>query len=381
MLPPASILPLDGIRVIEIAQNLAGPHAGEILATLGADVIKVERPEGGDDARGWGPPFAGDTAVTFHAMNRNKRGITLDLKDPAGLAELRRLLADADILVQNMRPGMMEQMGLDADALAGINPRLICCSLWAFGARGPMRLKPGYEPIVQAFAGIFSINGTPDGPPSRVGMQVLDLGTGVWAALGCLAALLQRGRTGRGTTVDVSLLETAMGWLSIYVAAFKVTGRQPQRHASGNPNVVVFQSLPTSDGEIVVAAANDRLFAKLAREVGRPDWATDPRYASNGLRVANKSVLLPELEAIMRTRSKADWAERLEAAGIPCAPINTLADIAADPQIAALGIVETIPEAGLEVVGLPLSLGGERPGIHRRAPRLGEHNTDILGHD
>ncbi|GGB41545.1 CoA transferase [Tistrella bauzanensis] len=373
------MLPLNGIKVIEIAQNLAGPHAGEILASLGADVIKVERPDGGDDARGWGPPFAGDTAVTFHAMNRNKRGITLDLKDPAGLARLRDLLADADILVQNMRPGMMEQIGLDADSLAALNPRLIYCSLWAFGATGPMRLKPGYEPIIQAFAGIFSVNGTPEGPPSRVGMQVLDLGTGVWAALGCLAALLQRGTTGRGITVDVSLLETAMGWLAIYFAAFKVTGRQPQRHASGNPNVVVFQSLPTSDGEIVVAAANDRLFAKLAREVGRPDWADDPRYATNGLRVANKATLLPELEAIMRTRGKAEWAARLEAVGIPCSPIHSLAEIAADAQLAALDLVARIPDTDLDVVGLPVSLGGERPGIRNRAPRLGEHNDEILG--
>ena len=190
-------LPLAGIKVIEIAQNIAGPYAGEILASLGADVVKVERPEGGDDARGWGPPFWKGMATTFHTMNRNKRGITLDLKHPDDIAWLKDYIRDCYVLVQNMSPGVMNELGLDAETLLAINPRLVYCSLWAFGHKGPMSLKPGYEPMIQAFAGMFSVNGTEDGPPARVGMQVLDLGTGVWAALGCLAALFRRQATGR----------------------------------------------------------------------------------------------------------------------------------------------------------------------------------------
>ena len=205
-------LPLLGIKVVEIGQNIAGPYASEILAMLGADVIKIERPDGGDDARGWGPPFFKGTSTTFQAMNRGKRSVALDLKDSDAVAWLKCYLADADVLVQNLRPGVLEELGLGAEPLRALNPRLIYCSLWAFGHKGPMRLNPGYEPMIQAFAGMFSVNGAEDGPTARVGMQVLDLGTGIWAALGCLAALFQRHSTGVGCVVDTSLFETAMGW-------------------------------------------------------------------------------------------------------------------------------------------------------------------------
>ncbi|MFT4102934.1 MAG: CaiB/BaiF CoA-transferase family protein [Burkholderiaceae bacterium] len=251
----ASTLPLAGVKVIEIGQNLAGPYASSILASLGAEVLKIERPDGGDDARGWGPPFWNGTATTFQAMNHDKSSITLDLKDREAVAWLKRELAGVDVLIQNLRPGALDELGLDADSLLKANPRLVYCSLWAFGHEGPMRLAPGYEPIVQAFAGLFSVNGTPEGPPARVGMQVLDLGTGVWAALGCAAALLRRHVTGRGGRVDASLFETAMGWLTVIFAGFNATGQQPARHRTGNPNVVVFQAFDTADAEIVIAAA------------------------------------------------------------------------------------------------------------------------------
>ncbi len=370
-------LPLAGIKVIEIAQNLAGPYASEILASLGADVLKVERPEGGDDARGWGPPFWQGTATTFQTMNHDKRGITLDLKDPRAIAWLKDYIAGCDVLVQNLKPGALDELGLDAGTLLAINPRLVYCSLGAYGHKGPMRLHPGYEPMMQAFAGLLSVNGPESGPTARVGMQVLDLGTGVWAALGCIAALLRRQTSGRGGTVDASLFETALGWLNVHFAAFGVTKQQPERHRSGNPRVVVFQSFDTADGEIVVAAANDRLFAKLVRELGHPEWAQDPRFASNALRVQHKADIVPQLAALFARQPTAQWLERLEAIGVPCAPIHDLQQVTEQPQTEAIGMFQPVPGADMKVIGLPVSFDGQRPPIHRRAPALGEHNVDF----
>lgn len=369
--------PLKGIRVVEVAQNIAGPYASEILSALGADVVKVERPVTGDDARGWGPPFWRGTATTFQAMNHGKKSITLDLKDPAQLQWLRDYVAASDVFVQNMRPGSLAELDLGPKTLCAANPRLVYCSLTAFGHKGPKQRAPGYEPMVQAYSGLFSINGAADGPPARVGMQVLDLGTGIWAALGCIAALFQRTTSGKGCVVDTSLFETALGWQQVLLAGFQATGKQPARHSSGNPNVVVFQALPTADGEVVVAAANDRLFAKLARLVGKPEWASDPRFASNALRVQHKAELLPVLETLFRQRSSEAWILALEEAGIPCGPIQDFAQVMAQPQTQAIGIFQTIPEVELNVVGLPLSFNGERPPMRGRAPELGEHTQDI----
>ena len=373
----AAAQPLAGIKVIEVGQNIAGPYAGEILSSLGAEVVKIERPGAGDDARGWGPPFWRGTATTFQAMNHGKKSIALDLKNPAHVQWLREHAAQADVFIQNMRPGSLEELELGPDVLRALNPRLVYCSLWAFGHKGPMRLAPGYEPMVQAFAGIFSINGAENGPSARVGMQVLDLGTGIWAALGCIAALLRRATTGQGCVVDTSLFETALGWLQVMMAGFHATGRQPERHRSGNPNVVVFQALPTEDGEIVVAAANDRLFAKLARATGHEEWTRDERFASNALRVQHKALLIPALEAVFRTRSTQQWLDALEPLGIPCAPIQDFAQVLAQPQTEAIGIFQTVPDEELRIVGLPLSFDGERPQVRARAPDVGEHNEAL----
>lgn len=370
-------LPLAGVRVLEIAQNIAGPYAAEILGRLGAEVIKVERPEGGDDCRGWGPPFFEGAATTFHACNHGKKGVTLDLKDPAAIEWIKEQARQSDVFIQNLRPGVVEELGIGPDVLRAVNPRLIYTSLWAFGHVGPMKLNPGYEPMIQAFSGIFSVNGTADGPPSRVGMQILDLGTGVWAALATLAALFQRQSSGQGCTVDASLLETAFGWLGMLMAGFGVSNEQPVRHRTGNPRVVVFQAFEASDGEIVVAAANDRLFAKLARELGRPDWASDPRFATNALRFKHKPDLIPAMSEIFRTQTVAQWVDRLEAAGVPCSPIHDFEQARAQPQTEALGIFQTLPGSGLTVVGLPVSFDGERPPPGHAAPTLGEHSVKL----
>jgi crotonobetainyl-CoA:carnitine CoA-transferase CaiB-like acyl-CoA transferase len=367
---------LDGIRVVEIGQALAGPMAGEVLAHLGADVVKVERPEG-DDARRWGPPFWKDTSPGFLAVNANKRSIAVDLKDPEAVAWLTALIGEADVVVQNLRPGTIDELGLGADALTRRFPRLVYCSVWAFGSTGPMRLRPGYEPLLQAFSGLMMMNGDEGGPPTRVGTSILDYGTGLWAAVGVLAALVRRAATGRGCVVDASLYETGLAWLKGHYASYSTSGVVPERHRTGSHRVVPFESFETTTGPIIVAAGNDRLFAKLARVLGRPEWAADSKYATNAARVENKPTLLAEIAAIFRTASKGEWIDRLEAAGVPCAVINTLPDAAATPQAEALGIVQTVPGETYTLIGLPLSFDGVRPAIRRPPPRIGEHDAEV----
>jgi len=373
------MLPLTGVRVVELANNIAGPYAGYILAMLGADVLKVERPEGGDDARGWGPPFWRGTSATFQAINVNKRGITLDLKDAEQVTWLKGYVQDCDVLVHNLRPGVMDGLGLGSEAVRALNQRLVYCSISAFGPEGPMQRHPGYEPMVQAFSGLFSINGYPDRPGVRIGTSVLDLGSAVWAALGCIAGLLQRAHTGKGCVVDASLYETALGLLTVHFARFQASGRLPERHPSGSLSVVIFEALDTADGQVIVAAANDRLFARFAGALDHPEWAQDPRFKSNADRVANKAALMPMVSEIMRGRTTAEWVERLDAVAVPSAAINDIAHMKAHPQTAALGMVQPVPEVDLELMSLPLSLDGSRPAIRTRAPKLGEHNGEVRG--
>ncbi len=372
------MLPLTGITVVEIAQNLAGPMAGEILAHLGADVVKVERPEG-DDARAWGPPFHKGVSPGFLAVNANKRSITLDLKDQRAVAWLSDFVSRADVLVQNLRPGSLEALGLGSQALLARHPRLIYCSVWAFGRSGPLRLKPGYEPMVQAFSGLMMMNGDEGGPPTRIGTSVLDYGTGMWTAIGALAGLVQRQRTGRGCVVDASLFETGLAWLKGHFASYRISGDVPERHRTGSHRVVPFEGFETKTGPIIIAAGNERLFAKLAAALGHPEWAKDPRFGSNSARVANKADLVAAIARIMLTRSKGEWIDALEAAGVPCAPINTLPEAVTEPQAAATGMIQAVPGDDCELVGLPLSFDGMRPGIRMAPPGVGEHNREILG--
>ncbi len=371
------MLPLTGVKVAEFAYNLAGPYAGFILAMLGADVLKIERPEGGDDARAWGPPFWKGTSATFQALNVNKQGITLDLKDEADIAWAKEYVEGCDVLLHNLRPGVMEELGLGAKAMTARNPRLIYCSLSAFGPKGPMQRNPGYEPMVQAFSGLFSVNGYPDRPGVRIGTSVLDLGSAVWAALGCIAGLLQREKTGKGCVVDASLYETALGLLTVHFARYQASGKLPERHPSGSLAVVLFQAIDTADGQVIVAAANDRLWAKFAAEIGHPEWATDARYKTNADRFANKDALVAAVTEIMEQRPSEEWVARLAKVGVPCAPINDLTHMKAHPQTAALNMVQPVPEIDIELMSLPLSFGGERPVIRTRAPKLGEHNEVV----
>ena len=373
------MLPLSGVKVVEVANNIAGPYAGYILAMLGADVLKIERPESGDDARGWGPPFWRGTSATFQAINVNKRGITLDLKDAAQIVWFKAYVQDCDVLVHNLRPGVMDDLGLGSEALRALNPRLVYCAISAFGREGPMQRHPGYEPMVQAFSGLFSINGYPDRPGARIGTSVLDMGSAVWAALGCIAGLLQRERTGNGCVVDASLYETALGLLTVHLARYQASGRLPERHPSGSQSLVIFEALDTADGQIIVAAANDRLFGRFAGALGHPEWAQDARFRTNADRFASKAALMEMVRSIMRRHTTAEWLERLERVAVPGAAINDLAHMKAHPQTAALGMVQPVPEVELDLVSLPLSLDGKRPQILARAPKLGEHNAEVRG--
>jgi crotonobetainyl-CoA:carnitine CoA-transferase CaiB-like acyl-CoA transferase len=372
------MLPLIGIQVVELGQNLAGPYAAEVLAHLGADVVKIERPEG-DDARGWGPPFWKGVSPGFLAVNANKRSITVDLKDAQQVARLMTLIGEADVLVQNLRPGSLDALGLGPDALVARFPRLVYCSVWAFGRTGPLALKPGYEPILQAFSGLMMMNTGEGEPPRRIGTSILDFGTGMWAAIGALAGLVNRARTGRGCVVDASLLETALAWLKGHIASFNVSGTVPERHRTGSGRLIPFQDFETKTGPVIIAAGNDRLFARLAEALGHPEWNADPRYATNAGRYAHKAELLGEIQAALLTRTKGEWIDRLEAAGIPCAPIHGLPDILAQEQTVALGMIQPVPGDEISLVGLPLSFDGERPAIRRAPPGIGEHNADVPG--
>ena len=370
---------LDGVRVVELGQVLAGPFAGAIFADLGADVIKVEKPDGGDDARRMGPDFRHGDALNFHEFNRGKKSVTLDLKSPEGVEALHGLLAGADIMLHNLRPGAADALGIGAQAVTARHPHLIYCEMSAFGHIGPERLRPGYEPLLQAFGGLSSITGEPDGPPVRMGASVVDQGTGLWTVLGALAMLERRHRTGQGGVVNTSLFETALLWAGQKISAYVNMGKLPERHASGHPNLTPYEAFDAADGPVLVCCGNDRLFAKFAAELGHVEWASDERFSTNRARLKHKALLLPMIAALMRITPRAEWLERLARIGVPCAPVNNIPEVLAEPQTQALGMVQPVPGEDFSLVAMPLSFNGERPRMAGPAPRLGAHNKEILG--
>ncbi len=374
----ASPSPLAGLRVVEVGQAVAGPLAGVILADLGAEVIKVEKPDGGDDARLWGPPFIDDTALSFHAYNRGKRGVTLDLKTPADVAQLKALVKDADILIQNLRPGVVEALGIGPQDMLAANPRLIFCSIWAFGYTGPLRLAPGFDPLLQAYGGMLSVTGGPDDPPTFAGAAINDKATGMWCVIGALAALRQRDATGLGCVVDTSLFESAVAWVETPLNAYLATGKTPVRHGTGSANLVPYQTFETADRPICVAAGNQRLWVKLARAMGHPEWAEDVRFRTGRDRTANRADLVAAIRPVLRQQPRAYWMETLGRAGVPCAPVNDIAELAATPQLAAVDLLRQVPGSDLRVVGLPISFNGERPRPRTAAPTLGQDNAALL---
>jgi formyl-CoA transferase len=362
---------LAGLRVLELGQVLAAPFAGAIFADLGAEVIKIEREDGGDDGRRMGPAFHGEDSLIFQVFNRGKASRILDLKSETGRAALHALAAASDILIHNLRPGVVEELGIDGPAMLARHPRLIYCGMSAFGSVGPERLRPGYEPLLQAYAGLSSINGGPEDPPMRMGAAVCDQGTGMWAVIGALSLLHRREQTGRGGIVGVSLLETALGWAAQKIDALANEGVAPARHRSGHPGFVPYEAFSAADGPFVLCCGNDRLFVKLAAVLGRPDWPADPRFTTNRARLANRDALVAELESILATGPRAAWIGALEAAGVPCAPIHTLEEVRRLEQVQALGIFQQIPGETMVLTALPLMIDGERPALTGPAPRLG----------
>lgn len=373
---------LSGLRVLDLTRILSGPFASMTLADLGADVVKVEDPARGDDTRQWGPPFQGDEAAYFLSVNRNKRSIALDLKAPDGRRVAERLAASADVLVENFRPGTAARLGLGYPQLSAINPRLVYASISGYGQTGPYAGEPGYDAIAQALSGIMSVTGEADGPPVRVGVSTADLGAGMWALVGILAALHARHRTGRGQWVDVSLLDGQVAWLTYVAAGHFATGATPQRYGSAHPTIVPYQAFPTDDRHLMVAVGNDALWRRFAPVLGLDHLIDDPRFATNPSRVEHRDQLLPVIEATLATRGADDWAKLLAAAGVPAAPINTVDQALQHPQVLARGMVAELdhPTAGrLRAVASPVKLSSHPPTVRTAPPAQGEHTDAVLG--
>jgi crotonobetainyl-CoA:carnitine CoA-transferase CaiB-like acyl-CoA transferase len=372
-------LPLSGVTIIELGHSVAAPYACEILGDLGADVIKIEKAEG-DDTRSWAPPYLGDMSAMFQTLNRNKRSVVVNLKDPAECERLRKLVIErADVVVSNLRPGSAAQFGLDAEALRAVKPSLIYCTIGAFGGKGPLKDRPGYDPLMQAFGGLMSVTGQPEQPPVRVGIAIVDMGTGMWSVIGIVAALLQRRSNGNGCSIDTSLYETALGWMCYHAANYQASGELPQRQGTGAAMVVPYRGYASKDGFIVIAAGNDKLFAALARALGHPEWVEDQRFRSNPERVRNKDVLYRWIEDLIATRSSKEWAAILDAAGVPNAPMQTIAEVLEHAQTKALGMLQHSPRGDITLLGLPMSFDGARPAFRQSPPELGAHTTEILG--
>ena len=367
-----AFLPLSGISVLDLTSSLAGPTATEILGALGADVVKVEHPGRGDEARDWGPRFFEGGSVMFFSANAGKRSLALDLKSPEGLDVLLRLAEGADVAVQSLRPGTAEQLGFGPSALRARNPGLVYATIGAFGKSGPLATEPGYDPLIQAAAGLMSVTGEPDRPPVRVGVSLIDIGTGVWAALAIVAALHE----GQGRTLDLSLYETALSLVPYQLADVLAGTEPPGRYGTAFPFIVPYQVFATADGELMIVAANDRLYAKVCDSVGAPELATDPRFSTNPLRVENRDELIPLLKARIAMETTAGLLARLRDAGVPASPVNDLAEVAQDEQLSALGILQEL--AGRELVAPPFSADGERIRYRSAPPLLGEHTAEIL---
>ena len=381
--------PLAGLRVLELARILAGPWAGQILADLGADVIKVERKGSGDDTRGWGPPFVEATegghldAAYFHATNRGKRSIEIDFESEDGRRTVKKLAARSDVLVENFKVGGLAKFGLDYASLSNENPRLIYCSVTGFGQSGPYATRPGYDLMAQGIGGIMDLTGAPDGEPQRAGVPVADIFTGIYSVVGILAALIERERTGRGCLVDTALVDSQVGVLANQALNYLISGKVPRRIGNAHPNIVPYQVFPVADGHIIIATGNDSQFGKLCALLGESKIAEEPRYRSNSDRLANREELIARLSALTLRWRRDDLLAKLEELGVPAGPINTLEQVFADPQVIHRGMRIDRPSAAakggtIPGVRTPIIIGGQPMAAERPSPRLGEHTAEVL---
>jgi crotonobetainyl-CoA:carnitine CoA-transferase CaiB-like acyl-CoA transferase len=372
---------LDGLKVIDLTQNVAGPFCTQILGDLGAEVIKIERPGEGDDARQWRPPEVAGQSATFLALNRNKRSLCVDVDNPEGQELVRDLARKADVFIHSLKPGSAERRGLGEVDLRAINPRLIYSAISAFGQSGPLAPLPGYDPLMQAFTGIMAVTGEDGSAPVRAGVSLVDMGTGLWSALGILAALLRRKDDGKGSSVEASLLETGVSWMTVFAAGYFATGKEPRRMGSAMAIAAPYELFAAADGHVFIAAGNDRLFRAVCTGLGRVELADDPRFASNPQRVGARAALHEEIEALIRHRPAKDIVASLRAVGAPCSELNGVGDMVADEQVRATEIIRSLPLATVpdhRVVALPLRIDGERGDICVPPPALGGDTDAVL---
>jgi crotonobetainyl-CoA:carnitine CoA-transferase CaiB-like acyl-CoA transferase len=376
--------PLEGIKILDLSRVLAGPWCTQLLADLGAEVVKIERPGAGDDTRHWGPPWHGEgeqrVAAYFLSCNRGKKSAAIDFAQPEGAALVRKLAQQADVVVENFKVGGLAKFGLDARSLRVVNPRLVYASITGFGQDGPYADRAGYDFIIQGMGGMMSITGLPDGEPGggpmRVGVAVVDLFTGLHTTIAILSSLYAREKTGEGARIDMALFDTQLAMLANQASNALVSGQDPPRQGNTHPNIVPYQPFDAADQPIIIAVGNDRQFARLAEICGHSEWVADERFLSNGSRVANREAMVQLVSDTIRQRPAAEWLDQLENAGIPAGPINTISQALSDVQAQHRGMVRTI--AGVPVVGSPLRLDGERSDSELPPPALGEHTDEIL---
>jgi crotonobetainyl-CoA:carnitine CoA-transferase CaiB-like acyl-CoA transferase len=381
--------PLEGLKVLELARILAGPWVGQLLADLGADVVKVERPGAGDDTRGWGPPFIegadGDdlSAAYFHSCNRGKRSIAADFETPEGQELVRKLASHADVVIENFKVGGLKKYGLDYESLKKVNPRLVYCSITGFGQTGPYAARAGYDFMIQGMGGIMDLTGNHDGEPQKIGVAFADIFTGVYSVVGVLAALRRRDQTGEGAHLDMALLDVQTSVLANQAMNYLASGKAPRRMGNAHPNIVPYQVFPVADGHVIVAVGNDGQFARFVAVLGRPELAQDERFNSNAGRVGNRAELVPLLTELTLKTTRDALLSALEIQGVPAGPINTVADVFADPQVLARGMKIDLPapdaKAGtIPSVRSPIVLDGKPMAAERPSPRLGQHTDEIL---
>ncbi|HIK73083.1 MAG TPA: CoA transferase [Alcanivorax sp.] len=383
---------LDGLRVLDLSRVLAGPWAGQILGDLGAEVIKVERPGRGDDTRAWGPPYLNDAqgaptseSAYYLSANRNKQSVTIDITRPEGQRLVKELVAESDVLLENFKVGGLKRYGLDYGSLAAINPRLIYCSITGFGQDGPYAERPGYDFLIQGMGGLMSITGQPDGEPGggpvKAGVALTDITTGLYAAIAVLAAVNHRHQSGEGQHIDMALLDVQVATLANQAMNFLTSGTAPGRMGNAHPNIVPYQTFPAADGDIILTIGNDGQFARFCEVAGRPEWATDERYATNAARVANRDTLIPALRQTTVMKTTAEWLRLLEDAGVPGGPVNTIEQVFEDPQVRHRGLRIDLSHPltkSVPLVGSPLRLSASPVRYQAAPPLLGQHTGDVL---
>ncbi len=373
---------LDGVRVLDLTRALAGPFCTLMLGDYGADVIKIEIPGAGDDTRTWGPPFIGDESAYFLSINRNKRSLTLNFKEPQAVEIFSKLVADSDVIVENFTPGVMERLGLGYQAIKAANPKIVYCSISGFGQTGPYQKRPAYDQIMQGVSGLMSITGDPEGEPEKIGIAVTDIGAGMWAAFAVLAAMHHRELNGEGQHIDLAMLDAQVAWLTYQAAFFFATDTPPQRLGKAHPTLVPYQAFMAQDGKYFnVAVGSERLWERFCQGIKREDLKDDPDYATNGDRVRNRTKLVPLLQEYFLNRPSLEWVEDLQAANVPAGPINDLADVFSDPQVLHRQMFLEMPHptlGSIKQTGLPLKFSLTPGGLDRHPPLLGEHNHEIL---